>query len=110
VALVTDIQGVPDVQVVYFPGIDLYTHIADSALHDQVEYFKTLLDPSVGRIVDEYRKQGALDSTYVIVISDHGHTPVLKDERHAFAAKPDACAPPAINLSRLQSASSQNRP
>ena len=86
-------RGVPDVQVVYFPGIDLYTHIADRALHDQVEYFKTLTDPAVGQIIGEYRKEGAFDSTYVIFISDHGHTPVLKDERHALAAKPDACAP-----------------
>ena len=86
-------RGIPDVQVVYFPGIDLYTHIADRALHDQVEYFKTLIDPAVGQIVDEYRKEGAFDSTYVIFISDHGHTPVLKDERHALAAKSDACAP-----------------
>jgi hypothetical protein len=85
--------GVPDVQVVYFPGIDLYTHIADKPLQDQVEYFKTILDPSIGQIVDEYRKQGALDSTYVIFISDHGHTPVLKDDSHALAAKPDGCAP-----------------
>jgi type I phosphodiesterase/nucleotide pyrophosphatase len=86
-------MGIPDVQVVYFPGIDLYTHIADRALHDQVEYFKTLIDPAVGQIVDEYRKKAAFDSTYVIFISDHGHTPVLKDERHALAAKSDACAP-----------------
>ncbi len=96
-------------QVVYFPGIDLYTHIADKALHDQVEYLKILLDPFVGQIVEEYRKQGALDSTYVIFISDHGHTPVLKDESHALAANPMR-APQVVNLSRLQSASSQNQP
>jgi hypothetical protein len=85
--------GIPDVQVIYFPGIDLYTHIADNVLHDQVEYFKTPIDPSVGQIVNEYRKQGALDSTYVIFISDHGHTPVLKDKIYTLAAKSNACAP-----------------
>jgi predicted AlkP superfamily pyrophosphatase or phosphodiesterase len=96
------------VQVVYFPGIDLYTHIADKALHDEVEYFKTLLDASVGQIVDEYRKQGALDRTYVIFISDHGYTPVLKDENHLQQIR--CVRHQVVNLSRLQNASSQNQP
>jgi hypothetical protein len=92
-------NGMPNVQVVYFPGIDLYTHIAKDALHDQVEYFKTVIDPSVGQIIEEYRKQGALDNTFVIFISDHGHTPVLKDDIHALGAKPTGRA--AHVLTRL---------
>jgi hypothetical protein len=89
-------RGVPAVQVAYFPGIDLYTHIAKSSLHDQEEYFKTILDPSIGLILDEYQKQGALDQTFVIFIADHGHTPVLKDNRHALGADPDSCAPKVL--------------
>lgn len=83
-------NGVPNLQVVYFPGIDLYTHIAKNALHDQVEYFKTVINPSVGQVIDEYRNKGALDNTFVIFVSDHGHTPVLKDDKHALAPKPDS--------------------
>ncbi len=79
-------NGVPKLQVVYFPGIDLFTHIAEHALHDQVEYFKTVINPAIEKVIEEYRKQGALDSTYVIFVSDHGHTPVLKDEKHALGA------------------------
>ena len=92
-------NGVPNLQVVYFPGIDLYTHIAANALHDQVDYFKTVINPSIGQVIDEYRKQGALDSTFIIFVSDHGHTPVLKDEKHALGAKPDGRA--AHVLTRL---------
>jgi len=81
-------NGLPTVQVAYFPGIDLYTHIASNALHDQVDYFKSIINPSIGQILEEYRKQGALDNTFIIFISDHGHTPVLKDDKHALGAKP----------------------
>ena len=81
-------NGVPAVQVAYFPGIDLYTHIAGKPLHDQVDYFKSVINPSIGQIIDEYRKQGALDNTFIIFVSDHGHTPVLKDDKHALGAKP----------------------
>jgi type I phosphodiesterase/nucleotide pyrophosphatase len=92
-------NGVPKVQVVYFPGIDLYTHIASNALHDQVDYFKSVLNPSIGQVIEEYRKQGALDSTFIIFVSDHGHTPVLKDDKHALGAKPTGRA--AHVLTRL---------
>ncbi len=92
-------NGVPAVQVVYFPGIDLYTHIASNPLHDEVDYFKSVINPSIGQVIDEYCKQGALDSTFVIFVSDHGHTPVLKDEKHALGAKPDGRA--AHVLTRL---------
>ena len=92
-------NGVPNVQVVYFPGIDLYTHIAKNALPDQVDYFKTVINPSIGQVIEEYRKQGALDSTFIIFISDHGHTPVLKDEKHALGANPTGRA--AHVLTRL---------
>ena len=85
-------NGVPKVQVVYFPGIDLFTHIAVNALHDQVDYFKSVINPSVAKVIEEYRKQGALDSTFIIFVSDHGHTPVLKDDKHALGAKPDGRA------------------
>ena len=82
-------HGVPTLQVVYFPGIDLYTHIADNPLHDQVRYLENITFPSVERVLDEYRRQDVLKDTYVIFVSDHGHTPVLMDTRHALATEPE---------------------
>jgi hypothetical protein len=36
----------------------------------------------VGAIMDEYRKKGVLDRTYVIFISDHSHIPTMNDDAH----------------------------
>jgi hypothetical protein len=79
-------HGVPKIQVVYFPGIDLYTHLAADPLPMEVAYLETETDPLVAQILDAYRNYGILDQTYIVVIADHGHTPVLKDARHALGA------------------------
>jgi len=80
-------NGAADVQVVYFPGIDLYSHIAEYPLEQQEEYFKNVLDSSIGKILDVYEKKGILEETYVMFIADHGHTPVLNDDRHALSSE-----------------------
>ncbi len=78
--------GLADLQVVYFPGVDLFTHVADSAMHAQQRYLTTVVDSAIGQLVSAYRSRGALDSTYVLLVSDHGHTPSIADERHALGA------------------------
>jgi hypothetical protein len=75
-------HGIPDLQVVYFPGIDIYTHEADPPLEKQTHYLERVTDPAIGRILDEYRKKGVLQGTYVIIIADHAQIPTLDDERH----------------------------
>ncbi len=82
-------HGVPKIQVVYFPGIDLYTHLAKDPLPMEVAYLETVTDPLVAQILDAYRGYGILDQTYIVVIADHGHTPVLKDPQHALGADPN---------------------
>jgi len=79
-------HGVPNIQVVYFPGIDLYTHLAPDPLPMEIAYLENVTDPLVGTILDAYRDYGILDQTYIMVIADHGHTPVLKDPHHALGA------------------------
>ena len=49
-------HGVPAIQVVYFPGIDLYTHLAPDPLASQVEYLQTITDPAVGQVLDTGRR------------------------------------------------------
>jgi Type I phosphodiesterase / nucleotide pyrophosphatase len=83
-------HGVPNIQVVYFPGIDLYTHLAPDPLPMEVAYLENVTDPLVGKILDAYRDYGILDQTYIMVIADHGHTPVLKDPHHALGANSSA--------------------
>jgi hypothetical protein len=79
-------HGVPSLQVVYFPGIDAFTHAAENPLVSQLGYLQTVTDKAVGKVLDEYRKQGALDDTYVMFIADHGQTPTVDDNNHALGA------------------------
>jgi Type I phosphodiesterase / nucleotide pyrophosphatase len=75
-------HGVPDLQVIYFPGIDIFTHAAENPLESQVRYLELVTDPTVGAVLDEYAKKNVLDHTYVIFISDHAHIPTINDESH----------------------------
>lgn len=81
--------GPPRLQIVYFPGVDLFTHVARDPLQQQRRYVREVLDPLVGRVLEAYERAGALDDTYVLFVSDHGHTPVLSDDRHALSAEGD---------------------
>jgi hypothetical protein len=82
-------HGVPRLQVVYFPGVDLYTHVACNALEEQQVYLREVIDPQIGRVLSRYRETGLLDETFVVVVADHGHTPVIHDEQHALGAEGD---------------------
>lgn len=75
-------HGLPRLQVVYFPGIDLFTHASPNPLQAQVGYLEDYTDNAVGQVLEAYRKLGALPNTYVIFIADHGHTPTMDDDRH----------------------------
>jgi type I phosphodiesterase/nucleotide pyrophosphatase len=74
-------NGVADLQVVYFPGIDIFTHVSEDPLERQIRYLRFVTDKNIGDVLETYRKKGALNGTYVMVISDHGQTPTLNDDR-----------------------------
>jgi len=87
---------------VYFPGIDLFTHEAekhmqqaDDPLPMQVEYLQNVTDKAIGEVLDAYEELDVLDETYILLIADHGHTPVLDDDRHALGSEGDH-EPPAL--------------
>jgi hypothetical protein len=65
-----DEHGLPRLQVVYFPGIDLFTHASPDPLQAQVGYLEEYTDDGVGQVLEAYRKVGALPNTYVIFIAD----------------------------------------
>ena len=89
-------HGAPTLQVVYFPGIDLFTHQAEAPLSMQVAYLATITDKAIGEVLETYKQLGALDETYIIFIADHGHTPVLNDDRHALGTEGDHESPVLI--------------
>jgi hypothetical protein len=83
-------HGIPDLQVVYLPGIDIFTHAAEDPLNSQIRYLSHVTDGAVGQVLDEYRRHNALDNTYVIFISDHAHIPTLNDEEHRLGPDDDS--------------------
>jgi hypothetical protein len=83
-------HGIPDLQVVYLPGIDIFTHAAEDPLNSQVRYLEHVTDGAVGQVLDEYRKHNALDNTYVIFIADHAHIPTMNDEKHRLGPEDDS--------------------
>lgn len=76
--------GVPDLQVVYLAGSDLFSHVTEDPTAKIGDYLHDVTDPAIGSILRAYRASGAADQTYVVVISDHGHTSVIEDDRHAL--------------------------
>jgi hypothetical protein len=83
-------RGIPRLQTVYFPGIDLYTHVAPGdPLEQEVSYLEEVTDPLVGKVLAEYQSRGMPQNTYILVVADHGHTPVLNDKKHALGVDPD---------------------
>ncbi len=85
-----DAHGAPNLQVVYFPGIDAFTHSSPSPLVSQLGYLSSVTDKGVGQVLDEYRKKNALDDAYVVFVADHGQTPTPDDDHHALGADGDA--------------------
>jgi Type I phosphodiesterase / nucleotide pyrophosphatase len=83
-AEIIDREGPPDLGVLYFPGIDLYTHVAKDPLVDQLSYAQEKLDPAIGQVLEAYRRNSALEGTSILLVADHGHTPVRKDDRHSL--------------------------
>ena len=91
-----DEDGVPDVLTVYLPGLDLYAH-ASSKGPDEARrgYLIDVLDPQMERLARKLDERGALADRFVVVVSDHGHTGVPKDDAHALEAEGDD-EPPAV--------------
>ncbi|MFL5381603.1 MAG: alkaline phosphatase family protein [Longimicrobiaceae bacterium] len=88
-------EGVADLQVVYFPGVDLWTHVAPDPLAEERAYVETVVDSVVGQVLGAYRRRRALEGTYVLFVADHGHTPVLDDSAHALGTEGPG-EPPAL--------------
>ncbi len=86
--------GLPDLQVAYFPGVDLTTH--ERGAEFQRTYLRTQVDKHVGRILDLYLRRGVLNQTYVVIVADHGHTTVRKDDRHSLGGDDDPDEPAAL--------------
>ncbi|RYZ07808.1 MAG: hypothetical protein EOO73_10785 [Myxococcales bacterium] len=93
-ALDDEDDPVPDVLTVYLTGTDLYAHVAEEGPDEaRRAYLHEVADPALGRLAAKLRERGALSDRWVVLTSDHGHTPVRHDESHAlYTEGPDSPA------------------
>ena len=76
---------VPDVLTVYLIGTDLYAHIAEEGPDAaRRAYLREVVEPAMAHLTDRLRVRNALANRYVVLTSDHGHTPVRYDDEHAM--------------------------
>ncbi|HKV55486.1 MAG TPA: alkaline phosphatase family protein [Candidatus Binataceae bacterium] len=83
-------HGLPNLQVVYFPGIDIFTHASVNPLEQQEHYLAKVTDPLIGQVLEVYRQKDMLGQTYVFFVSDHGHTPTMNDTDHMLGTGDDS--------------------
>jgi hypothetical protein len=90
-------QGpLPDVLTLYLFGTDDWAHIAPEGPDvARRKYLTEILDPAIGTLRRRLEERHALDDRYVVVVSDHGHTAVPKDDAHALATE-DEGDPPEV--------------
>lgn len=82
-----DNGAVPDVLTVYLSGTDLYAHTAKEGPDlARRTYLIEVVEPLIAKLTRKLRARHALADRWIVVTSDHGHTEVLKDDKHALAA------------------------
>jgi predicted AlkP superfamily pyrophosphatase or phosphodiesterase len=95
-ALDDDDDPVPDVLTVYLSGTDLYAHVAEEGPDEaRRAYLKDIADPAIGKLAAKLRERDALSDRWIVLTSDHGHTPVRHDQKHALWTE-DEDSPPAL--------------
>lgn len=100
-------EPLPDVLTLYLTGTDLFAHVAEAGPdRARFAYLTQVVDPGLTRLHAALARRGGLDDRYVVVISDHGHTAVLGDERHALGSRDDGEGPRDV----LQAAGFRVRP
>ncbi|HEX9779931.1 MAG TPA: alkaline phosphatase family protein [bacterium] len=72
---IEELIGDPDARVltVWFPMLDKVSHYQGRGQFGPARRDLVLADRAVGRILERLREVGWADSTYLILISDHGH-------------------------------------
>jgi hypothetical protein len=86
----------PDVLTLYLFGPDNWAHVSPEGPDvARRSYLREVIDPAMGTLRKRLVERNGLDGRYVVVVSDHGHTEVRKDEAHALWTKDDN-DPPAI--------------
>ncbi|MEO6027260.1 MAG: alkaline phosphatase family protein [Candidatus Binatia bacterium] len=93
--LENDDHAVPDLLTLYVSGTDGYAHVAPEGPDDALRRMLTGdLDASFGRLADALDRRGALRDRYVVLVADHGHSPVLEDGSTLLGTSPESAPGP----------------
>jgi hypothetical protein len=75
-----DDHPVPDLLTLYVSGTDGWAHVSDEGPDAALGRMLTSdLDEAFGRLAKTLDERGALADRYVVVVADHGHSPVPED-------------------------------
>ena len=86
-----DDYPVPDVLTLYVSGGDSYAHVAEEGPDRALERFATgKLDEAFAELTEALEERGALADRYVVVVADHGHSPVPDDGSTLLTTAPRA--------------------
>lgn len=87
--LADDDHPVPDVLTVYATGGDGYAHVASEGPDQALRRIATgTLDDSFAKLHDVLERRGALANRYVMLVADHGHSPVPPDGSTLLSTEP----------------------
>ncbi|RYZ68570.1 MAG: hypothetical protein EOP08_00210 [Proteobacteria bacterium] len=86
----------PRLLTVYLTGTDYVAHGSEGGPDEnRMRFLVEVTDPAVGRLRAALEEADRGAPRWTVVVSDHGHTEVLHDERHALSTE-DADDPPAV--------------
>lgn len=84
------------VLTLYLTGADHYAHVHEQGPDPaRRAYLQKVVDPLLARIQEALARHGSLADRTVVVLSDHGHTSVVHDAKHALSTE-DSDDPPAV--------------
>lgn len=87
---------VADMITLYLSGTDQFGHVAASGPEPAIRtYLKEIVDPLLEDLRSALEARNALSSRFVVVLADHGHTEVKRDDEHSLGMSKES-DPPAV--------------
>ena len=72
----------PDIITAYLMELDHHSHVHGPS--SQPAYLRDVVDPCIGRMLGALKTHGMLEGTLFVLVSDHGQSEVVADDRHAI--------------------------
>jgi hypothetical protein len=70
----------PSVIMTYYPGVDEVGHVSGPGSGEYASALENI-DGVVGRVTEAFEEAGLSDSTYYVLLADHGMAPIQRDQQ-----------------------------